>query len=168
MWTPKHGDRVRVQPDWSEVVLTGTLYSRIELVRDEIFSVAYDPNPDQGLIGEEWDFFSREALQRVRGRVRDTVPVLRLIGVLERRVLREVERGRDAKWTLRVAYAYLHCAYQYATPKAGAGWLLQAMLPLSDWLTDIVLREPLERERKARFVHASLLALRSAAILLQV
>jgi hypothetical protein len=164
MWTPKYGDRVWVQPDWSNVPLVGTVYSRVQNPREDIFSVAYDPNPDQGVVGEEWDFFSREDLQRIRGRARDTAPVLRLIGVLERRVLRETERGRDAKWTLRVAYAYLHCAYQYATPKAGASWLLQALLPLSDWLTDIVLREPLEKERKARFVHASLLALRSVAL----
>lgn len=73
---------MRVQPDWSDVPLTGMLYSRIELLRDAIFAVAFDPNPEQGLVGEEWDFFSRDALNSVRMSTRDTALLLRLIGIL--------------------------------------------------------------------------------------
>ena len=86
----------------------------------------------------------------VRPSVRSRALVLRLLSLISR-AKREVQRGREPLWTLRVAYAGVYAAYHFG---GHSKTLLFAGIPLMNWLCSDVRYKPLGKEGRLGYIAA--------------
>jgi len=77
--------------------------------------------------------------------------ILRLLGAMSR-AKREVQRGREPLWTLRVVYTFVYAAYHYGNHSKT---LLFAGIPIMNWLCSDLRYKPLGKDGRLGYIAAA-------------
>lgn len=80
----------------------------------------------------------------IRPVTRSRAPIIRLLAAMSR-AKREVQRGRDPLWTLRVVYSYVYAGYHHG---GHSKTLMFAGIPLMNWLRSDLRYKPVGKDSK--------------------